>query len=42
MYEVTDMKDSDKKETKYLNVCMDKTLHEEFEAFCKAHDMSNI
>ncbi len=31
-----------KKEIKYLNVCMDKTLHEEFEAFCKAHGMSKV
>lgn len=31
------MKDNNKKEIKYLNVCMDKSLHEEFEAFCKAH-----
>lgn len=23
------------KEIKYLNVCMDKKLHEEFEQFCK-------
>jgi hypothetical protein len=28
-------KKSDKKEIKYLNVCMDKSLHEEFEQFCK-------
>ena len=34
------MKKNDKKEIKYLNVCMDKALHEEFEAFCKAHGMS--
>lgn len=25
-----------------LNVCMDKALHEEFEAFCKAHGMSKV
>jgi hypothetical protein len=37
MYEVTDMKDNNKKEIKYLNVCMNKALHEKFEAFCKAH-----
>ena len=29
------MKDNNKKEIKYLNICMDKALHEEFEAFCK-------
>lgn len=23
------------KEIKYLNICMDKALHEEFEQFCK-------
>ena len=40
--EVTDMKDNNKKEIKYLNVCMDKALHEEFEAFCKAHGMSKV
>ena len=36
------MKKDDKKEIKYLNVCMDKALHEEFEAFCKAHGMSKV
>lgn len=36
------MKNNDKKEIKYLNVCMDKALHEEFEAFCKAHGMSKV
>ena len=36
------MKDNNKKEIKYLNVCMDKALHEEFEAFCKAHGMSKV
>ena len=40
--EVTDMKDNNKKEIKYLNVCMDKSLHEEFEVFCKAHWMSKV
>ena len=41
--EVVNMKKkSDKKEIKYLNVCMDKALHEEFEAFCKAHGMSKV
>lgn len=34
------MKNNDKKEIKYLNVCMDKTLHEEFEQFCKNMGMS--
>ena len=29
-----------KKEIKYLNVCMDKALHEEFEQFCKDMGMS--
>lgn len=33
---------NNKKEIKYLNVCMDKALHEEFEAFCKAHGMSKV
>lgn len=33
-------KKSNKKEIKYLNVCMDKTLHEEFEQFCKDMGMS--
>ena len=33
-------KKSDKKEIKYLNVCMDKALHEEFEQFCKDMGMS--
>lgn len=36
------MKTTYKKEIKYLNVCMDKALHEEFEAFCKAHGMSKV
>lgn len=36
------MKKNDKKEIKYLNVCMDKALHEEFEAFCKAYGMSKV
>lgn len=36
------MKDNNKKEIKYLNVCMDNALHEEFEAFCKAHGMSKV
>ena len=35
-------KKNNKKEIKYLNVCMDKVLHEEFEAFCKAHGMSKV
>ena len=34
------MKATDKKEIKYLNVCMDKSLHEEFEKFCKEMGMS--
>ena len=34
------MKTANKKEIKYLNVCMDKTLHEEFEQFCKDMGMS--
>ena len=33
-------KNNDKKEIKYLNVCMDKSLHEEFEQFCKDMGMS--
>ena len=40
--EVADVKKKDKKEIKYLNVCMDKALHEEFDAFCKAHGMSKV
>ena len=36
------MKKDDKKEIKYLNVCIDKNLHEEFEQFCKAHGMSKV
>ena len=36
------MKDNNEKEIKYLNICMDKALHEEFEAFCKAHGMSKV
>ena len=31
---------TDKKEIKYLNVCMDRALHEEFEQFCKDMGMS--
>lgn len=38
--EVIEMKNNDKKEIKYLNVCMDKALHEEFEQFCKNMGMS--
>ena len=34
------MKKNDEKEIKYLNVCMDKALHEEFEQFCKDMGMS--
>ena len=33
---------SNKKEIKYLNVCMDKVLHEEFEEFCKTYGMSKV
>ncbi len=33
-------KNPDKKEIKYLNVCMDKDLHIEFEVFCKEMGMS--
>ena len=29
-----------KKDIKYLNVCMDKQLHEKFEIFCKNMGMS--
>ena len=36
------MKRDNKKEIKYLNVCMDKALHEEFEVFCKTHGMSKV
>lgn len=31
-----------KKEIKYLNVCMDKNLHEEFDDFCKKYGMSKV
>ncbi len=31
-----------KKEIKYLNICMEKSLHEEFEAFCKTNGMSKV
>ena len=34
------MKTNEKKEIKNLNVCMDKSLHEEFEQFCKNMGMS--
>lgn len=34
------MKKEDKKEIKYLNVCMDKALHEEFDQFCRNMGMS--
>ena len=40
--EVTGMKNNDKKEIKYLNISMDRALHEEFDAFCKAHGMSKV
>lgn len=36
------MKKNEKKEIKYLNVCMDRALHEEFEKFCKAYGMSKV
>lgn len=36
------IKINNKKNIKYLNVCMDRTLHEEFEKFCKAHGMSKV
>lgn len=36
------MKTATKKEIKYLNVCMDKKLHEEFEEFCKSNGMSKV
>lgn len=29
-----------KKDIKYLNVCLDRSLHEEFEQFCKNNGMS--
>lgn len=29
-----------KKDIKYLNVCLDRALHEEFEQFCKKYGMS--
>lgn len=34
------MSKSNKKEIKYLNVCLDKTLHKEFEQFCNNYGMS--
>lgn len=36
------MKKDGKKEIKYLNACMDKALHEEFEASCKTRGMNNV
>ena len=32
----------DKKETKYLNVNLDKDLYNEFDAFCKNHGMTKV
>lgn len=34
------MKTNDKKDIKYLNVCIDRSLHEELEQFCKDMGMS--
>lgn len=31
-----------KKEIKYLNVCMDKALYEELDQFCKKYGMSKV
>ena len=42
MYGVTDMINNNKKEIKYLNICMDKALYEEFKAFHKAHVMNKV
>lgn len=36
------MRKDGEKESKYLNVCMDKALHGEFEIFCEAHGMSKV
>ena len=32
----------DQKQIEYLNVCMDKTLYEEFESFCKDMGISKV
>jgi hypothetical protein len=32
----------EKKDIKYLNVCLSKDLHEQFEAFCKKYGMSKV
>ena len=34
------MKKTQKKDVKYLNACIDRSLHEEFEQFCKDMGMS--
>lgn len=36
------MKTKDKKEIHYLNVCMEKSLYEEFDQFCKRYGMSKV
>ncbi len=36
------MKRDEKKEIRYMNVCMDKALHDEFEQFCKDNGMSKV
>lgn len=36
------MKTKDKKEIHYLNVCMEKSLYEEFGQFCKRYGMSKV
>ena len=34
------MSRTSRKEIKYLNICMDRSLHEEFEKFCRELGMS--
>ena len=34
------MKSPEKKDIRYLNVCIERSLHEEFEHFCKDMGMS--
>lgn len=34
------MRANEKKDIKYLNVCIERSLHEEFEAFCQQMGMS--
>lgn len=36
------MKKDKKKDIRYLNICMDRALHEELERFCNEHGMSKV